>query len=123
MSTDSDPILNPQALTGAQRRVLRGLGHSLKPIVRIGRQGLSEGVIDATKIALEDHELIKISVGPDCPLPRKEAPHALGGRTGSHVAQIIGRTALLYRRRFKEPELKLPGAITEAKTDGSADNT
>ena len=123
MPTESDPILNPLALTGAQRRVLRGLGHSLKPIVRIGRQGLSDGVIGATTTALKDHELIKISVGPDCPLPRKEAPHALGGRTGSHVAQIIGRTALLYRRRFKEPEIKLPGAITEAAPDDPVHNT
>ncbi|MBU0553261.1 YhbY family RNA-binding protein [Myxococcota bacterium] len=115
--------LNPLSLTGAQRRALRGLGHGIKPTVQIGQHGITQGVIDATIAALLQHELIKISIGGEAPVARKEAPGALAQATGSHVAQIIGRTALLYRRRFKDPEIKLPGTIEEAprpKGEGQA---
>jgi RNA-binding protein len=104
---------NPIALTGAQRRALRALGHHLKPVVQIGQHGISAGVIEATERALVQHELIKISIGRDAPVERKEAPAALGEATGSHVAQVIGRTALLYRRRHDEPEVHLPGSFEE----------
>lgn len=113
MSTSSQPIANPKSITSAQRKALRGLGHALKPVIRIGRQGISDGLIAATIEALEDHELIKIAVTTDCPLPRKEAPHALAKETGSHVAGVIGRTGLLYRRHDKEPKVVLPGKIED----------
>lgn len=114
------PNLNPTTLTGAQRRHLRGLGHHLKPLVQIGQKGLSEGVVEATKAALLQHELIKISIGSDAPVDRKEAPVALGSAVGAHVAQVIGRTALLYRRRKKDPELKLPGKIQDRTEESEA---
>ena len=118
MSKSPKPSPNPAGLTSAQRKALRGLGHSLKPVVRIGRQGISEGLIKAAIEALEDHELIKIAMGSDCPLPRKEAPHVLAEETGSHVAGVIGRTGLLYRRREKEPAVNLPGKLlTQADID------
>jgi RNA-binding protein len=105
---------NPRSLTGAQRRILRGLGHGLKPTVQVGRHGITDGLIQATKQALETHELIKLSVGGEAPVDRKSAPKLLAAQTGSHVAQIIGRTALLYRRRHDDPAIRLPGVIDEA---------
>ena len=113
MSKNSKIPHRPAELTSAQRKALRGLGHSLKPVVRIGRQGLSDGLIAAAIAALEDHELIKIAMESDCPLPRKEAPHVLAEQTGSHVAGIVGRTGLLYRRREKNPVITLPGKLIE----------
>ena len=55
--SDADTALptNPVSLTGAQRRYLRGLGHTLKPTVRVGKNGVTEGVIDAMAVALDDH--------------------------------------------------------------------
>ena len=106
-------LTNPRSLTGAQRRTLRGLGHGLKPVIQVGRHGITDGLVEATKEALETHELIKLSVGSEAPVDRKTAPKLLAAQTGSHVAQIIGRTALLYRRRRDEPAIRLPGAIDE----------
>ena len=117
MSKNSKIPYRPADLTSAQRKALRGLGHSLKPVVRIGRQGLSDGLIAAAIAALKDHELIKIAMESDCPLPRKEAPHALAELTGSHVAGIVGRTGLLYRRRDKDPVITLPGKLIEERPD------
>ncbi len=109
---------NPVSLTGAQRRSLRGLGHGLKPVIQIGKMGITDGLIQATREALATHELIKLSVGSEAPLDRKTAPKTLAARTGSHVAQIIGRTALLYRRRHDEPAIRIPGAFEEGPRAG-----
>ncbi len=99
---------HPLEITGAQRRRLRGLGHHLKPLLQIGRNGVTDAVVLATSELLEQHELIKVSTLPDGPLNRKEAPRALAEKTGSHLAQIIGRVAILYRQRAEDPEIELP---------------
>ena len=50
-------------LTGKQRRYLRSLGHHLDPVIHVGKEGISEGLIGAADVALEEHELIKIKLG------------------------------------------------------------
>jgi RNA-binding protein len=105
---------NPLALTGAQKRALRGQGHHLDALVQVGKLGITDALIAFTQLILEQHELVKISVNAESPLDRKTAPLALADRVGAHVAQVIGRTALLYRRRFEAPTVTLPGRFEEA---------
>jgi RNA-binding protein len=85
------------SITGKQARFLRGLGHHLQPVVMIGREEISARVLTAVETALNDHELIKIRLQEGCVLDRREAASVLAERTGSAVAQILGRTILLYR--------------------------
>ena len=73
--------------------------------MQIGQAGLSDGVIEATKVALEQHELIKVSINGESPTERKSGAEALAQATGSHVAQVIGRVILLYRKNL-QAELK-----------------
>src|SRR4051812_15797394 len=49
-----------RALSGRATRYLRGLGHHLDAIVQIGKDGITEGVIAATRAALLAHELVKV---------------------------------------------------------------
>ena len=65
--------LKNKKLTGKQVRYLKGLGHHLKPLVMLGRDGLSENVITAANAVLASHELIKVKVGNGCFLDRREA--------------------------------------------------
>lgn len=88
-------------LNGKQRRKLRALGHHLEPVVLVGQSGVTEGVIAATDQALEDHELIKIKVG-EGPEDRHEAAERLAESTSSEVAQVLGRTVLLFRKRKED---------------------
>lgn len=108
------PAPNPVALTGAQRRALRALGHPLRPVVQVGRNGVTDGVVAAVATALEHHELIKLQLPQSSPAERKTDAQQLAARTGSHVAQVIGRTALLYRRRYDTPAVHIPGSFEEA---------
>ncbi|WP_104981967.1 ribosome assembly RNA-binding protein YhbY [Sorangium cellulosum] len=95
-------------LTGKQRRHLRALGHHLDPIVQLGKAGLTEGVVAAVDAALEQHELVKVRLGTECPDDQNDVADALSEQLRAEIAQILGRTVLLYRRHPKEPKIKLP---------------
>ena len=97
-------------LTGKQRRHLRALGHHLEPLVQLGKGGLTEGVSAAVGAALEQHELVKVRIGTECPDDRHAIAAALSQQLGAETAQTLGRTILLYRRHPKEPKIELPRA-------------
>ncbi len=103
-------------LQGKQKRFLRGLGHHLEPVVQLGKEGLSENLATATREALKTRELIKVKLGQNCAVSVEEAAAALSGQTGAAVAQIIGRTILLYlpNKKLKPDErIRLPKADAE----------
>jgi RNA-binding protein len=95
-------------LTGKQRRHLRALGHHLDPVVQVGHEGVNDAVIRQTDAQLDAHELIKVKIGESSPQDRHEAAELLAGRTQAQVAQVLGRTALLYRPRKEKPQIVLP---------------
>jgi RNA-binding protein len=96
------------ALTGKQRRHLRALGHALAPVTMVGKSGLTEAVIAAVDHALADHELVKIKLLESLELDREQAAAQLAEGTKSQIAQVLGRTILLYRPDPDEPRIKLP---------------
>ena len=97
-------------MTGKERRYLRGLAHSMSPVVIIGQRGLSDAVLRQIDGALSDHELIKIRLGSDCPVDRDDAGQALAQRTGCDVAGTVGRVLILYRPHPERPRIVLPAA-------------
>lgn len=102
------------ALKGKERRQLRALGHHLSPVVQVGHSGVTRGVISAVNQALEDHELVKVKVG-EGPEDRHDVADALASATGSEVAQILGKTILLFRKRAKKSKFeKLGGPVGPA---------
>lgn len=94
-------------LSGKQIRHLRGLGHHLQPVVMIGRGELNERVIASLEEALTRHELIKVKLQEGCELDRHEAAEEMARVTGAAIAQILGKTILLYRRS-ENPQINLP---------------
>ncbi len=97
-------------LTGKHKSFLRSLAHPLKPVVQIGHQGMTEGVLSALEVALERHELIKVKVSGESEQEAAELAPAVEKATRAQVAQIIGRTLVLYRRRDENPKIVLPRA-------------
>ncbi len=95
------------SLTGKQRRLLRGLGHALQPVVQLGKGGLSPALVEAVDRALADHELIKVKLLDTFELDRHDAATQLAGKTRSEVAQVLGKTILLYRPDPDEPRIEL----------------
>ena len=97
-------------LTGKQKRFLRGLGHGLKPVVTVGKGDVSEALLKETAEALASHELIKVKILESCFMDRHEVGEQLSEGCGAEVAQVLGRTLLLYKAA-DQPRLELPKAV------------
>src|SRR5580698_7818765 len=111
------PSKSPK-LSGAALRKLRALGHALDPVVAIGKEGLTDALVAAADAAIATHELVKVKIRREAPVDRHEAGIELAARTGSVLAQVIGRTLLLYRRHPKKPKIVLP--VASAGKSGKA---
>ena len=83
--------------SSSRRRDLKALAHELDPLIQIGKQGVTDGVVKNIDAALRNHELIKIKF-----LEHKEEKEELTRRvaeqTRSEKVDIIGNTAILYRQ-------------------------
>lgn len=76
---------------------LRGLAHSLNPVVIIGNQGLSENVLQEIERSLNAHELIKVQVAGDDRDARKAMYDAIASATGATQVHHIGKQLIFYR--------------------------
>jgi RNA-binding protein len=94
-------------LNGKQKRFLRGLGHGLKAVITVGKGEVSASLIRETGEALSVHELIKVKILESCLMDRHEVAEALADGCQAEVAQVLGRTILLYRQGV-EPKIELP---------------
>ena len=95
------------ALSGRQRRHLRGLAHAIRPLVQVGESGVSPAIITALDAALNDHELVKVRLHrPD---DKKASARNLAERTGAHLCGVVGHTVVLYRRSEENPRVEVPG--------------
>lgn len=96
-------------LTGRQKRYLRGLAHGLKPVVLIGKNGLTAGVRETIDDALAHHELVKVRF-VEARDEKEEICETIDEELGSRRVGMIGHVAILYRPA-EDPEkrkIRLP---------------
>ena len=79
-------------LSAGQRRELRARAHTLRPVVQVGGDGLSPGVVSETDRALAAHELIKVRILDEARHDRSAMFEALCTATGAAAVQHIGKT-------------------------------
>ncbi len=94
--------------TGPLRRKLRAAGHHLHAIVQLGKEGVTDAVVRQLNQALYDHELVKVKIGTESPEDRFEAAERLALESEAQLAQILGRTALVYKKHPEKPRFE-PG--------------
>ena len=70
--------------------------------VQIGKNGLTESVIEQINASLEDHELIKIGVLKTADMSAKSVIADVASLTSSEPVQAIGNKIVLYRYSHKE---------------------
>lgn len=95
------------SLSQKQIRHLRSLAHHLKPVVWVGQHGLSENILEETRIALDAHELIKVKIAAE-KAERIEIIGKITAATDSTLVQHIGQMAVLFRRNNDKPKVVLP---------------
>jgi RNA-binding protein len=86
------------------RKALRAAGHHLSPVVQVGKEGVTDALLRELDGQLAVHELVKVRVGTESPEDRFEAADRLGSAVGAQVAQILGRTVLVYRKHPEKPK-------------------
>jgi RNA-binding protein len=97
-------------LTEKQKKHLRALGHSLKPVILTGAAGLTESLVEELDRALTHHELLKVRVSAEDREARDRMIATLSERSGAELVQRVGHVALLYRRNPERPRIELPSA-------------
>jgi len=108
MTRPTAPTPAAPELSERQRRHLRGLAHPLRPVILLGKTGLTEALAAETARALHDHELIKVKAPGGDREARDAMLAGLAARTGSTLVQRIGNVAVLYRPRPKLPRILIP---------------
>ena len=90
-----------------QIQYLKGLAHSLKPIVQLGSNGLTEAVVAEIDYALGHHELIKVKIPTDYRETKGLIVEAICRETSSNKVQVIGKTLIIYRQSA-EIKIRIP---------------
>ena len=93
-------------LSAQNKKILRKLSMSQRPLFQIGKDGLSYNMIRSLNDSLEAHELVKCSLLKTSPIDVREAAIECSSQTHSEVVHIVGHTFVLYRRS-KENKLGL----------------
>lgn len=102
-------------LTNAQRQYLRRLAHELRPIVQIGKQGLSDQAMATIDRALDAHELIKVKF-LSFQDEKHELSQTMSDQLGAVLVSLIGNVATLYRRQSdpEKQQIALPRSANDA---------
>ncbi len=95
------------SLSKNQIKFLRAQAHSLKPVVMIGGNGVTDNVMEELNRALDHHELVKIKVRAEDREDKAEIIDYLCANANAHKIHTIGHNLVLYRKA-KEPKLVLP---------------
>ena len=80
---------------------LSALAHSLRPVVMLGPDGLTEAVTKELDEALTRHELVKVKLAAEEGAESDAQAEALAKGSDSLLVQRIGNVAVLYR---EDPE-------------------
>ena len=97
-------------LTSKARAALRAQGHALKPLLHVGKEGVTDAARRALDQAFAHRELVKLRVLETAPASARETAEALAAAPETQVVQVAGRNALLYRPQPEAPAPPAPKA-------------
>lgn len=95
-------------LTNNQKKYLRSLAHSLKPIITIGQQGLSDAVLLELKSSMQSHELLKIKLRNISREDKRDVIDKIITFANAFLIQSIGNSVIIYKPFIEKPVILLP---------------
>ncbi len=94
-------------LTSKRRAYLRKKAHDLDALVRIGKDGVSDNLIQSILDAIESRELLKVKILQNCEKEKTEIMEQLSQCKEFEVVGIIGRTIILFKENKDNPVISL----------------
>ncbi len=91
-----------KTLTSAQKKYLRTLSHGLRPLVHIGRKGITPELTEEINLCLESHELVKVKF-LELKEKRKEVAEEIAQQLKACQVSLTGNVLTLFREQ-EDPE-------------------
>ncbi len=95
-------------LKGKQKQYLKALAVNFPDVVQIGKDGLTESVIQSAEDAIAARELIKMKILRNSDEEIRDVAAILEETLGCEVVQIIGRHCVLFRQKEEKSHYELP---------------
>lgn len=93
-------------MTSKQRAFLKKEAHNLEPIVRIGKDGLSDNIVQSLLDAINSRELIKVKVLQNLDADKdetREMAEELSRKSGAELVGVIGKIIIFYKENKDKP--------------------
>jgi len=84
-------------MTGKQRSFLKSLSNPLRPMMQLGKGGLTPEAVKQIDVLLNDHELLKINILNSCPLEAREVAETLSESLKAEYVSALGRKLVVFR--------------------------
>ena len=93
-------------LTQNEKKQLKALASKETVKYQIGKNEITDSVIDVLNKALTARELIKIDVLKGATNPVMEIALDLSSKLNADIVQVVGRVIVLFRRNKEKPKIK-----------------
>lgn len=97
-------------ITSKQRAYLRKISHTLEPIFQIGKDGVTDELLNGISQSLNKRELVKVHILETAMLDTKETCNEIARDLDAEPVQAIGNKFILYREsddeKYKKIDLK-----------------
>ncbi len=93
-------------MTSKQRAFLKKEAHDLEPIVRIGKEGLTDNIVKSLLDAINSRELIKVKILQNLDADKDEArelAEELSKKSVAELVGIIGKIMIFYKENKDKP--------------------
>lgn len=94
-------------ITGKQRAWLRKEAHMSEPLFQIGKEGVTEQLLNAVEEALEKREILKIRILETALLDTKQTCNEVAAALNAEPVQAIGNKFIIYRQAREEKHRKI----------------
>lgn len=94
-------------ITSKQRAQLRKMANSLTVTLHIGKDGITNGVLEQLNVLLENYELVKGKVLENSLLSSKSVLNELCEKLGADGVQSIGTKFVIYRQSSDKDKRKI----------------
>ena len=90
----------PEELPNRELRALKARAQLLKPMLKIGKDGLSPAFLKEAEATLAHHELVKIKFD-EFKAQKKELAPKLAESVGASIVMRVGNVVVLFRRKLE----------------------
>ncbi len=89
-------------MENALRGKLRKIANPMKAKVQIGKDGLTENIVNQIKVELENREIVKVKILQNCDIDARETSDEVCAKLGAMGVLAVGGTFVLYKRSTKK---------------------